>query len=75
MLIEIKNRKQIANSISKKILKEKISKVELSKKTELSRGSIYKILQVGGELKVQGYSIDILLAICKKLGVKIYLEY
>jgi len=75
MLIEVKNRKQIANAISKRMVKSKVSKVELGQKTELSRGSIYKVLQRGGDANIKSYAIDILLSICKKLEIKIYLEY
>jgi len=73
MLIEIKNRKQISNTISKKLAKENISKVEMAKQTGLSRNSIYQILQSKG--KDQNFSIDNLFKVCKQLGIKLILDF
>jgi len=73
MLIEIKNRKQISNTISKAFKKKGISKVQMAKQTGLSRNSIYQILQAKG--KDQNFSIDNLLKVCKELGIKIILDF
>lgn len=73
MLTEVKNRKQISNVLVKKIDQDNIVKTELVKKCEMSRTSIYQVLQSGG--RTYNFNIDSFLKICKGLGVKVYMEY
>ena len=73
MISEVKNKKQIANIIDKKMNKDSYNIVAISKKCDISRNSVYKIRQEGGQ--TQGYNIDILMKICNELGIKIYLEF
>ncbi len=72
MLIELKNRKQIASVLSKKIEKDRIDKTELAKRCGMARSTLYQLIGVDYP---QSYSIDNLLKVCKELGVKIYVEY
>jgi len=72
MIIELKNRKQIASVLSKKIEKDGIDKSALAKKCEIARSTLYQIIGVDYP---QSYSIDNLLKVCKELKIKIYVEY
>lgn len=73
MLIEVKNRKRISSALSTKIDKDNIVKTDLVKKCEMSRTSIYQVLQMGG--RKHNYNIDSLLKMAKELGIKIYMEF
>ncbi len=73
MITEVKNRKQISNVLVTKIAKDGIVKTELVKKCEMSRTSIYQVLQQGG--RTYNINIDSLFKLCKGLGVKIYMEF
>lgn len=72
MLTEVKSRKQISKILSNKIYKEAIDKSLLAKRCDISRSTVYQLIQSGNYN--QSYSLDNLLKVCKELGIKIYVE-
>lgn len=73
MITEISTKKQIAKALKDKMKETKMSKAELRRRTGLSNGSMYNLLQYNPDNT--NFTIDHLLKVARELGVKIILEY